>query len=50
MPSKFCVVAYLYNDWPEPEADLTKPFELGAGVRLQRVEPWMRCSRLYPPG
>jgi len=49
LPSRFCLVAYLYKDWPEPEADLTKPFEFGAGVRLQRVEPWMQSGSVAEP-
>ncbi len=46
---RLCIVAYLYNDWPEPEADLRTPFELTADVRLQRVEPWMQSASVAEP-
>ena len=47
MPPKFCVVAYLYDDWPEPAPDLTKPFEFDLEVYdSSALSPGCRVCRL----
>lgn len=47
--SRFSLIAYLYNDWPAPDGDWTKPWVIGNDVRLQRVEPWMQSESVTGP-
>jgi hypothetical protein len=46
---RFCLIAYLYNDWPGPEAHIARPFEFDAGVRLQLVSLGCKVCRSASP-
>lgn len=42
LSDRYFVFGIIHPHWPSPNADLSSPFDLGAGVSLARVPEWLK--------